>query len=58
VALESAYQRALKIKAIEDKHFGGQKISPAAVGGKSVYDYFQSNYSLFVEEHSISKIYC
>jgi len=41
-ALESAYQRALKIKAIEDKHFGGQKISPAAVGGKSVYDYFQS----------------
>ena len=42
VALESAYQRALKIKAIEDKHFGGQKISPAAVGGKSVYDYFQS----------------
>ncbi|MFM7712064.1 MAG: proton extrusion protein PcxA, partial [Microcystis sp.] len=25
VALESAYQRALKIKAIEDKHFGGQK---------------------------------
>jgi hypothetical protein len=42
VALESAYQRALKIKAIEDKHFGGQKISPTAVGGKSVYDYFQS----------------
>ncbi|TRV08408.1 MAG: hypothetical protein EWV41_10500 [Microcystis wesenbergii Mw_MB_S_20031200_S109] len=42
VALESAYQRALKIKAIEDQHFGGQKISPAAVGGKSVYDYFQS----------------
>lgn len=41
-ALESAYQRALKIKAIEDKHFGAQKISPAAVGGKSVYDYFQS----------------
>jgi hypothetical protein len=42
VALESAYQRALKIKAIEDKHFGGQKISPTAVEGKSVYDYFQS----------------
>lgn len=42
VALESAYQRALKIKAIEDKHFGGQKISPAALVGKSVYDYFQS----------------
>jgi len=42
VALEAAYQRALKIKAIEEKHVGGQKISPADLGGKSVYDYFQS----------------
>lgn len=43
LALESAYQRALKIKTIEDQHFGGQKISPSAIGGKSVYDYFQSS---------------
>jgi hypothetical protein len=41
-ALNDAYQRALKIRAIEEKHFGGQKISPDHAGGKSVYDYFQS----------------
>lgn len=40
--LEDAYQGAVAIKAIEDKHFGGKKIAPDVERGKSVFDYFQS----------------
>lgn len=41
--LEDAYQGAIAIKAIEDKHFGGQKIAPDSERGKSIFDYFESN---------------
>ncbi len=41
-ALEDAFSRAKKIKAIEDKHFSGGKISADTAGGKSVYDYFKT----------------
>ncbi|MEG3437331.1 CemA protein [Pannus brasiliensis CCIBt3594] len=40
-ALSDAYRRAMTIRAIEEKHFGGQKISPDHAGGKSVYEYFR-----------------
>lgn len=40
-SLDEAYQTALKIKDIEDKHFHGQKISPGSVMySSSVMDYF------------------
>ncbi|MEA5575209.1 proton extrusion protein PcxA [Anabaena sp. UHCC 0451] len=43
-SLEEAYQTALKIKEIEDKHFNGNKISPdAAMYSSSVMDYFQAD---------------
>ncbi|NET26494.1 proton extrusion protein PcxA [Okeania sp. SIO1I7] len=42
-ALDMAYDAALKIKAIEDKHFEGQKISLASASyGDSVKSYFNS----------------
>lgn len=41
-ALDQAYQRACAIKAIEDQHFGGKKITVNIEGGKSVFDYFQA----------------
>lgn len=40
-ALEDAYQGALTIKEIEDKHFNGNPISFKTEKGKAVYDYFQ-----------------
>jgi hypothetical protein len=41
-ALEQAYQAVLKIKAIEDEHFNGQKVaSEASEYGDSVIAYFQ-----------------
>ena len=40
-ALDLAYNAALKIKAIEEEHFDGQKISPASANyGNSVQSYF------------------
>ncbi len=41
-ALNTAYQSALAIKAIEDQHFGGKMISPEVEGGQSVYEYYKS----------------
>ena len=41
-ALDSAYQSALAIKAIEDQYFGGKMISPEIEGGQSVYEYYKS----------------
>ncbi|MBR8828558.1 MAG: CemA family protein [Gomphosphaeria aponina SAG 52.96 = DSM 107014] len=40
-ALEDAYQGAVLIKEIEDKHFNGKSISFNTEEGKAVYDYFQ-----------------
>ncbi|WP_413176004.1 proton extrusion protein PcxA [Anabaena azotica] len=40
-SLDEAYQSALKIKEIEDKHFNGKKICPdSAMYSSSVMDYF------------------
>ena len=41
-ALNTAYQSALAIKVIEDRHFGGKMISPEVEGGQSVYEYYKS----------------
>jgi hypothetical protein len=42
-SLDAAYQAALKIKEIEDKHFNGNKISTdSATYSSSVMDYFES----------------
>ena len=41
-ALDSAYQSALAIKAIEDQYFQGQMISPEVEGGQSVYEYYKT----------------
>ena len=41
-ALEQAYQAALTIKAIEDKHFNGQKVSTESSYSNSVAAYFQA----------------
>ncbi len=41
-ALDSAYQSAVTIKAIEDQHFQGKMISPEGEGGLSVYEYYKS----------------
>jgi len=41
-ALDQAYDAALKIKKIEDEHFGGKKISLDADYGDAVSAYFQS----------------
>lgn len=43
-ALDQAYDAALKIKAIEDEHFGGQKISPRSTQLRgSAFAYFQGD---------------
>ncbi len=43
-SLHEAYDAALKIKEIEDKHFNGNKIDiDSAVYSKSVMDYFESD---------------
>lgn len=41
-ALDDAHSRSETIKAIERKHFSGQKIAESHVAGKTVYDYFKS----------------
>lgn len=43
-SLDEAYQTALKIKEIEDKHFQGKKISPdSAMYSSSVMNYFRAD---------------
>ncbi|MBW4614634.1 MAG: proton extrusion protein PcxA [Desmonostoc vinosum HA7617-LM4] len=43
-SLNEAYQAALKIKEVEDKHFNGKKIdTTSAVYSNSVMDYFESD---------------
>jgi hypothetical protein len=48
-ALEQAYKAALKIKAIEDEHFGGEKIViPAAHNNNQVATYFQNDLNKYL----------
>jgi len=48
-ALDQAYRAALKIKAIEDEHFGGKKISAQNNQyGNSVISYFQSDLNKYL----------
>lgn len=43
-ALDQAYDAALKIKAIENEHFGGKKISPQSTQLRgSAYEYFSAD---------------
>jgi hypothetical protein len=42
-SLEQAYQAAIAIKAIEDKHFNGQKITAQNDQGISIYNYFKTD---------------
>lgn len=43
-ALDLAYDAALKIKAIEDEHFGGKKISPESTALRgNAYEYFAAD---------------
>ncbi len=48
-ALDEAYKAALKIKAIEDEHFGGQKISfPPNSPNNSITKYFQADLTKYL----------
>ncbi|WP_226578028.1 proton extrusion protein PcxA [Microseira wollei] len=48
-SLEQAYNAALQIKAIEDEHFNGQKISPESADyGASVMAYFQAELNKYL----------
>ncbi|MBD2001249.1 proton extrusion protein PcxA [Leptolyngbya sp. FACHB-541] len=48
-ALDEAYEAALRIKAIEDAHFGGSKISTDyGTYSKSAQDYFQSELTKYL----------
>jgi CemA family len=48
-ALDEAYKAALKIKAIEDEHFGGDKIEiPTGSGGNQVATYFQTDLNKYL----------
>ncbi len=48
-ALDEAYKAALKIKAIEDEHFGGQKISfPSNSPNNSITTYFQADLTKYL----------
>jgi CemA family len=48
-ALDEAYKAALKIKAIEDEHFGGQKISfPPNSPSNSITTYFQADLTKYL----------
>ena len=48
-ALDEAYKAALKIKAIEDEHFGGQKISfPTNSPNNSITTYFQADLTKYL----------
>ena len=46
-ALDEAYKAALKIKAIEDEHFGGEKIAISATNNQ-VATYFQNDLSKYL----------
>jgi hypothetical protein len=49
-ALEQAYDAALAIKAIEEEHFGGQKISPRSGDyGHSTLSYFKSELQKYLK---------
>jgi CemA family len=48
-ALDEAYKAALKIKAIEDEHFGGEKIAIASESnGSQVATYFQNDLNKYL----------
>ena len=48
-ALDEAYKAALKIKAIEDEHFGGEKIEIASeYNGSQVATYFQNDLNKYL----------
>ncbi|WP_310423146.1 proton extrusion protein PcxA [Chamaesiphon sp. VAR_48_metabat_135_sub] len=48
-ALDEAYKAALKIKAIEDEHFGGEKIAiPTDATGNQVATYFQNDLNKYL----------
>ncbi len=48
-ALDEAYKAALKIKAIEDEHFGGDKIFiPSAAAGNQIAAYFQTDLTKYL----------
>jgi CemA family len=48
-ALDEAYKAALKIKAIEDEHFGGEKIEmPIGSTGNQVATYFQTDLNKYL----------
>jgi CemA family len=48
-ALDEAYKAALKIKAIEDEHFGGDKISiPSEAAGNQIAAYFQTDLTKYL----------
>lgn len=49
-ALDEAYKAALKIKAIEDEHFGGNTISiPPEYAGNQVASYFQNDLNKYLK---------
>lgn len=49
-SLDQAYKAALMIKALEDEHFGGQKISPATRDyGDSVMSYFVADLKKYLK---------
>jgi CemA family len=47
-ALDEAYKAALKIKAIEDEHFGGEKIEISPFTNNQVATYFQNDLSKYL----------
>jgi CemA family len=48
-ALDEAYKAALKIKAIEDEHFGGEKIAISTEsGGNQIAAYFQTDLTKYL----------
>jgi hypothetical protein len=50
-SLDRAYKAALKIKQIEDKHFGGKKVSPEnADYGDSVISYFRTEVNGYLQK--------
>ncbi|MEL4895755.1 proton extrusion protein PcxA [Crocosphaera sp. Alani8] len=53
-SLDTAYKAALKIKAIEDNHFGGQKVSQEnADYGESVISYFKAEVNGYLQKVSM-----
>jgi CemA family len=49
-ALDQAYDAALKIKAVEDEHFGGKKIAPSSGNmTANVFAYFESDLKKYLK---------